>query len=245
MIKDFRFKKNQTLAGYILNEIGEYANDLMSNEFRDVFKETPINIYMSNSLADFRFKELSVKGRLNKKHLLKAVDEISQRNDGVSMMAFHAMDNVDGKAQLVYAWIRLMSENIYYEILVNLENIDLTIEYLKMSMRHEIGHIIDFLKMDGIPFEEYDRITDTDSKEMEKFYDKWGYNTHNLTKEQAHQRTRDYYACPSEARANKNVNFDLDKYIDIMDGLSYDKKDFQIDMTIKSKVKTFDKKEEE
>ena len=80
---------------------------------------------------------------------------------------------------------------------------------------------------------------------MEKFYDKWGYNTHNLTKEQSHQRTHDYYACPSEARANKNVNFDLDRYIDIMDALSYDKKDFQIDMTIKSKVKTFDKKEEE
>ena len=239
MIKRFKFKKNQTLVGYIFNEIDTYTKDVMLNEFKDIFKGEPVGIYSSNSLSHFMWQELFPKGRVNKKHLIQSAKEISQLDERIPMSVFHLMEDVNGVAKISDIWIRIMSETVFYDILANLENIDAIIEQLKMDMRHEIGHVIDCFKLEGMPFDEYVELMEADKDAVNAFYDKWGHDTSELSVEENHQRLREYYECPAEARANAHVNFDIDRYLEIKDILSYERKDFQIDMTIKSTVKTF------
>lgn len=89
-------------------------------------------------------------------------------------------------------------------IMNHLDILDLVIENIKFSLRHEFGHILDYMNQDGLPEGKFIEMEDRRNKELEGWY----------ASVDGRERTMDdirrYYQLESERLANIFANVDVE-----------------------------------
>lgn len=239
----FDLEKNQTLVFNMLNELHDYAMELINGEFKDIFKDHPVEFRRTSTLRLYHQHILKPVGRLTKRMLRDKAKEFMFRYENCTFLAGHAAYVVDNKIKVCDLSIEIVVEQFFYHVLQNIEHIDLLMESYHQSIRHEIGHLIDYINCEGMNVDEYRALKKSDREGFVKFRDK--YQDSVKTFEDENKRMHAYYEMPAEARANKNVNLDPEDIIEMDNRLYYHDKDFKMKLTINSDVEILESKEEE
>lgn len=101
--------------------------------------------------------------------------------------------------KIKYIVIDIIHERICEDIIKNMYRLDEFFENIRNYVRHELGHVMWFISLDGKPNEFVEQDTESCEKEMDEHF-KWvKENDDNLTTE---EKLRRYHEIPSEALAN-------------------------------------------
>ena len=129
--------------------------------------------------------------------------------------------------------ILLLRDQIYSFIIENLDHLDLVMDYLRLALRHEFGHVLDYIRFNGMAYDEYRE--ERARREKARF----DYNEAlDHTKGQTIDNLREYYSLEEEATANANVGISLEekiKYDAILDKIDHTK--LKTTITITSEYK--------
>lgn len=85
---------------------------------------------------------------------------------------------------------------------------------LTIQLKHEFGHVLHYIELDGTPYSEWYENFKIDNKGYEDFY-KWHDESEKNDTFTVEESVARYYSIPSEARANALGNVTLDELIQI------------------------------
>ena len=183
----FDLDKNDTLLFHILDELHEYGMDLINNEFKDIFKERKVYFNRVTTLRLYHRHILKPAGRLTKKMLRDKAREFMFRYENCTFVAGSASYiDENNKVRICDLNIEIVVEKMYFHILQNIEHLDLLMDSFKQSIRHEIGHLIDYISQDGMDPDDYRALKKRDREAFVKFREKYEgveYSFENVQKE--------------------------------------------------------------
>jgi hypothetical protein len=105
--------------------------------------------------------------------------------------------------------IRIHIDRVNDFIMNHLDNIDIVMGSIKIGLRHEFGHIIDFIRYQGMSEDEFRKECDRRNKEIEAWYEsvkgkQWSYD--DICR---------YHQLETEAVANRNTNVDVEELLEL------------------------------
>lgn len=109
----------------------------------------------------------------------------------------------------VHQHVTLLRETFYYLIIVCMDHLDDLKEFLRISLRHEMGHCKANIDMfASMSLSDADKLFRKEYYETQKQYDEWCKEHPDATDE---ERTKFYYSTPQEKRANDAVGLTWDE----------------------------------
>lgn len=117
--------------------------------------------------------------------------------------------------------IRIYTDRLNEYIVVHLDSLDTVIESIKLSVRHEFGHILDFIRYNGMNVEKFLEMRDRLEGEKKAFYE--SLSTGSILSIDDLKR---YQELEEEATANANVGISDDekiKYDEILESIDHSK----------------------
>lgn len=233
----FELQQNQSFLTYIYDTMVSYGMELINTEFKDQINGQQVNFIISDKLTRFANNNIFVPGRLNKKRLSEEIKKTSDFYERSLIVTSTQWLNYQGYSKIHTIDVCIIEEEFLRLVVSCIDQMDVLIKYLKLSMRHEIGHVIDKINRVGLPIDEFIKLENEDNEFREKHSDVYGNSNSELS-------VRDYYALPSEARANKNVGINVDDFIDLSNQLALHGNDYRINLTIESDIKVINNKED-
>jgi hypothetical protein len=238
-----RYKlKNSTLVGYFVNMLtDEYAK--LKNEFKDIFEVAPVEPRLSmqpNSVTHlWNRRIISAFGGEDEITFKKLLNEFQRYNNDdvdVSMWANYKTDLENGIVKTTDLSIDINFEVLRADIVYNLEMLELVEENYRLSLRHEVGHIMDYiLNFNGRPADEVRDIIKKYKDDKEKYYQKFYEKDMSGRKKEysEEERMRYYYTeIEGERTANELSNANVDRMIEIEGLLAYHGNDFEVDFEV-------------
>jgi hypothetical protein len=119
-------------------------------------------------------------------------------------------ENKDGTKVRLTPHVVILEANLYLLMLANKDQLDILMDYFKISLRHEMGHVIDYTNIMK-KSNNYEQFRD-------QFYGKDDENQIEDLKErrvEGKKYMRKYYAVQREQRADKYVGLTIDDHIRI------------------------------
>lgn len=117
--------------------------------------------------------------------------------------------------------IRIYTDRLNEYIVVHLDSLDTVIESIKLSIRHEFGHILDFIRYHGMDVEKFLEMRNRFESEKKAFYE--SLNNGSISSIDDLKR---YHELEEEATANANVGITDDekiKYDEILASIDHTK----------------------
>lgn len=137
----------------------------------------------------------------------------------------------DDKTNLKSLCVYINKDSLNETILDNIHRIDVLTELVKIDARHEMGHMIDFIKSIDLTPEEFQKRDISDAQSKNEYY-KWRreildeYNKTEYSIENENKTNRmiseKYYNLPAEWRADVLGRVDRQAYLDLMYDTSMD-----------------------
>ena len=222
-----KFKNN--LRQYFFHEIIKKEFDrLVNEEFKLPFDACDVKpaLYISDSKArlwnneiEKAFDDNEIIGKMKLRKLF-----IKDLNAGSSLMSAHYYykeDYRDGETyfKLTEIYIDVDYDKLSSTILSNLENLELVKEMVLIAIRHEVGHLIDYISHEGYPLKRFLELKRENEAAKEAYYDKY-YEKDGCPRKDISERERalHYYTdIPFEANANMMACVDVNRDIDIQE----------------------------
>lgn len=238
-----RYKlRNQTLAGYFENMLNDEFSKL-KKEFKDVLDMAPVKPYIAlqrNSTINLWNRHLigifDDDDKVTFKTLLNEFQRYNADDVDVSMWATYKTSVEKGIVHITGLSIDLNLEVLRGDIVYNIEMLDVVEENYILSMRHEVGHIMDYiLNFNNRPVEEVKAHIRQYKEDKERYYQKFYEEDMSARKKEYsdEERMRYYYTkLEGERTANELSNANVDRMIEIEEQLAYHGNDFEVDFEI-------------
>lgn len=205
----------------IVDEFNKYKK-----EFKDQLSLAPCDIKLtliSDFLRPWNDDIRYMKGHLSHERLYKYFKEESERICPMFQADFGGYRDKKNNVMIIDTLkILVYEDRLNHFIVSNLDNLEIVIKIIRQGIRHEIGHMIDFIRYHKMDFDKYRAERDIREEARAKYYD-------GLQGEGSIDDLRKYYELEEEAAANANVGISLE------DKLKYDIMLSKIDHT---KLKT-------
>lgn len=198
--------------GYIGKVIVEEFNKC-KKEFKDQLSLAPCDIKLSlisDFLRSWNDDIRYMKGHLSRERLYKYFKEESERINPMLQTDFGGYRDKKNNVMIVDTLkIMIYEDRLNHFVVSNLDNLDIVIKTIQQGIRHEIGHIIDFIRYHKMDFDKYRTERDIREEARAKYYEEF-------RGESSIDNLRKYYELEEEAVANANVGISLE------DKLKYD-----------------------
>jgi hypothetical protein len=211
--------KGWAFDGYIISQIVKEFITLKKGEFKEAFDKCekiighPINIIITNNILEFISDNEFM---INKTYdqmtdIVKRLYEYEKSGLNVEIFKteFNGGDYGDHKFKLDNVSIRLNTDNLNKWIVREFDNIDNLIKEWKLSIRHEIGHMIDFMSYHGMDMDELESLRKSYEDEKNEFYKEIMVNK----PQQKQEFTLKYHQLQEEAVADLNAGIDISEYL--------------------------------
>lgn len=135
--------------------------------------------------------------------------------------------------------IRIYTDRLNEYIVVHLDSLDTVIESIKLSVRHEFGHILDFIRYHGMDVEKFMEMRNRLESEKKTFYESLDNGSISSIDD-----LKRYHELEEEATANANVGISEDekiKYDEILASIDHTK--LRTTITITSTHKPIEEEE--
>lgn len=173
---------------------------------------------MWNKIKDRRFEPEKIKKELH--HLLSTYRSKSSFCEAI--FEGETVKSVgDEVIRITSLDIRIYTDRLNEYVIVHLDSLDTVIESIKLSIRHEFGHIIDFIRYHGMDVEKFLEIRNRLESEKKAFYKSLD-NGSILSIDDLKR----YHELEEEATANANVGISEDekiKYDEILESIDHTK----------------------
>ena len=133
-----------------------------------------------------------------------------------------SVKSIDGEViKITSLAIRIYTDRLNEYIIVHLDSLDTVIESIKLSVRHEFGHILDFIRYHGMNVEKFLEIRNRLESEKKAFYESLDNGSISSIDD-----LKRYHELEEEATANANVGITDDekiKYDEILASIDHTK----------------------
>lgn len=247
----FKLKKNESFYDYLFSIIDDTYNDLVTKEFKEVFDRIDFKPKQVISKTFYQCYNKTV-GELPRGYVsISSVrDKFLEHELDLTHYPMMAGYNgyIDGDNIFRLTDLRIsVNEDRFKSMIVDSfdTGMELLIEWIKISVRHEVGHLMDYISMNGMNGDEYFELIHRRRQEKEDHNKKWDEHMHAdfITSEDERERLREYFELEVEATANVLANVDTKRMLEIDDAMAYHGNEFQTDLEINVKCKEFPNEE--
>lgn len=195
-----------------------YIAKIIVDEFRKLRKE--FDSYFSNSPCDVELKFCTeeyllweviknIRGNLSREKIRNIMIDFENVRYGQYCHAYFELkpsrSGKDYVMKLEKMSIEIHTDRLNDLIINHLDNLNLVIENIKFSMRHEFGHILDYItNYHGMPEDEFITMENRRNKELDEWYASVD------GKERTMDDIRLYHGLESESSANRLANIDVE-----------------------------------
>lgn len=251
--------KNQTLFGYYVGFVfSEF--DKLKKEFKDVFDLAPVEIkldYNTYSVVNlwntvFTKKYDVLTETTTYQDIMDEFQRYINRDIDVMMNAMfsykappdHNPLKDSDIIKVTKLHISINGEKLRSEILANIYQLDVVERDLKLGIRHECGHIMDYiLNYNNHTFEECKKLSEEYNNDKDEYF-KTFYDENGKIKPDVNEddRIRYYYTnLAGERIANELAGVDVEEILEVENLLSHHQKDYEVDFSIKcDSIKEYD-----
>lgn len=224
-----------SLESYFLRFILDEYKKLAAGEFKqdfDSFKQPCQIRILSGSDVIWRDMFQHHHGHIRRDYVSKNFDLYDQKEYSTMMSAYHeGAVSSDGIVHLTQLYVDIHTVALDKFILDNIADLDRLKKLICVCLRHEIGHIIDYIRFDGLPVEEYKEYWDKKDCQYDEFYE-WKRKQENIDWK---EKLRRYYSIEIESVANRNGGITINDILEVEEN-----KNRNMDITID--ISVIDKK---
>lgn len=226
------------LYGYFFNFISDEFASLLRNrrDILDYVNKENIQIYSREMYTPEMISQEILnlhKGHLRRDDVRTALRNWKDKEKNSSLGIFTEWDIRNGKVYILRFTLQIRVATICYEVCRHINDLELYKEILRWFVKHEFGHVLDYLKTrHGMSIEDFRAICDRDEKEYLKYFDET-IDVVADTCEKLNDINRRYYRIPQEMDANNAVGIDIEDLIKLDDELykKYHNKKMTINIT--------------
>lgn len=194
-----------------------YIAKIIVDEFQKLRKE--FNTWFSDSPCDVELKFCTeevllwdviknIRGHLSREKIREILIDFENIRYGQYCYAYFELkpvkSGIGSVMKLEKMSIEIHTDRLTDLIINHLDNLDLVIENIKFSMRHEFGHILEYTTYHGMPEDKFITMENRRNKETDEWY----------ASVEGRERTMDdirrYHRLESESAANMLANVDVD-----------------------------------
>lgn len=205
-------KPGTDILNYVLSELRNEANRLVHGEFGHIFNNSGTEIVIQVIEDPMLIYEecIQFEPRITKDIALRNLKEFANKYVGTTMYVTNEGYYENGFYRLPKIRLVFYRTNVMKMILRYLHNLPVFMDYMKLSVRHEVGHMIDLMTYRGRPYNEVEYMKAQIRRAQDNHYKKWNDIRHNDRIE----RLYEYYEMPQEKVANKYAGVDPNKIIE-------------------------------
>ena len=241
MSKSLRFEMNNiTLVGLFYGKVRKEFDRLINEEFKEVFEKFDVKpivryadrdaILWNNGITPIF---VGKKTTATFEELRDVVFNSAKTACRYPMMASYKGHFKDDKLKIEGLKILINLDAFKEKLIMNIEHLDLVEQFLKISIRHEVGHLMDYISYDGVSKKDIEAMRDENNVARDKYYKKFFDDTGVKADVDETERLTYYYAqIPCEASANELADVDLQELLRLENALMYNTNDYSIDVEI-------------
>ena len=227
--------KGCNIQAWFINELMKEFGKLMK-EFKPVFDNCKIKLKVRiiDSTVQLWEDEVSHINRFSKKKLMDAFNRYIIESSGSTMKAvFVGSFDKKGIYHLSYLGIHISSTGLNGFILRHIDSIEDVLKMEKIAIRHELGHIMDFMSYEGMTNTELIALRKRLEQEKQDYYKMMADKNPTL------EDTLAYYKLEEEANANNLACVDIDEFIRLNKLVAKDYSNLETDLKIEATHKEY------
>ena len=205
----------ENFVDYIRNEI---LNGLKDHPDLDKFiADNHIPLYLKTfSVAGLIDDELSFhKGHITKDFTKRLLRDWRDKEENSNASVLTEWEYKDGKVYIMRFTVRITIAALAKDICDNIFDLNLFKKKLRWMLKHEVGHMVDYMRnRHNIPVEELNKLLTQDREDYAKYYDELA-QIKEWTYEMMRNDNRKYYSMHQEAAANIAAEIDVEDLIEI------------------------------
>lgn len=207
--------------GMILNEIAKEFK-LLRSEYKDIFDKVKqingeeLKIKQTNRLISFFIRNMIDPNKAyTRDEICEMASDVSSReSSGATFMAvYNGYCTPENKIKITEIILFMDMDDFNQYVIRELDDVDILIKEFKLALRHEIGHIIDFISYDGMDADEYEHMNEININAEKEFFE--NLKTNPITNRKDHDTL--WHRLPREAIADRNAGITIKDFHDIAD----------------------------
>lgn len=227
----------QDLSHYFVGMIVGKAKKLMDTTYKHCFENTDVGVDFTletNVVTLFNDRFADHKGHITRKYVLDQFNTFESIGAPLMSAKWYA-NRCDNKIKITNLEFSIYIDNLNHLILKHISNLDVLIEMLDLNVKHEVGHLIDYISWDGTSFDDVIERMTKNKQELKKFDDFClSADTDDENFDELFYKM--YYAgIEMEATANANVGLTYEDFRDVSKRLSDSSHTVIIDIKDKEK----------
>ncbi len=218
--------------------IGEIIKELdkLMIEFKPVFDncKVKLKIRVVDSIVQLWEDGISHIDKLSKKRIMDAFNQFLIESRASTMKAvFEGSFDKKGIYHLSYLGIHFSSTGLNEFILRHIDSIEDVLKMEKIAVRHELGHIMDFMSYEGMTNTELLALRKRMEQEKQDYYKRMAGKSLTL------EDTLAYYKLEEEANANNLACVDINEFIRLNNLVAKDYPNLETDLKIEATHKEY------
>ena len=205
----------ENFVEFIRNEI---LNGLKDHPDLDKFiADNHIPLYLKTfSVAGLIDDELSFhKGHITKDFTKRLLRDWRDKEENSNASVLTEWEYKDGKVYIMRFTVRITIAALAKDICDNIFDLNLFKKKLRWMLKHEVGHMVDYMRnRHNIPVEELNKLLTQDREDYAKYYDELA-QIKEWTYDMMRNDNRKYYSMHQEAAANIAAEIDVEDLIEI------------------------------
>ena len=212
------FENCGSLYWYWHDYVRKYADNLLMTEFKpEVIGLHDIGIricFTTISPVEDLYSDIiaSHNGHFSREYLEKSIETMNHKTRTTDMAMTYTYSQENGKIKIEKFYLEILQMGFMSSILCGFATPELFKRKLEITIRHELGHMLDFMRYIDCDEKDYMRER-TERDAYDKEYWDWAATHADTTTQE--ERLRRYYNIPCEARANILGGVNVDELIDI------------------------------
>lgn len=212
------------LDNYFRNVIQDEMTNLLQGEFKAVFEnvEHPISLVYEGSSFLLWNRLRYLKGEITRDMIFDEIYKYQFDEYTRPMCAdvrFQRDDN--GCFRLKRLRIGVSVPCLHAEIVKKIKCPDILKRQLQLIIRHELGHLMDYLRWEGQLWDEFKEYRQKSREELDKYYDWMEEHRENKKVVDEVERTKRYHSIPMESMADQLGNVSVNDILNLQ--TEYDK----------------------
>ena len=146
----------------------------------------------------------------------EGINSVPKASMGIFCASCEPTIDDNGRVTMNNLTILIVRDVMINSIMVNLLSADLVINrILDKDIRHEVGHLIDYISYNGMSEEEYKKMRECDKEEFSNFGDRWDKNINEISNDLPEEEdnmfisslafAKTYHTTGAERKADENV----------------------------------------
>ena len=209
---------NGLLENFVDYIRAEILNGLKDHPDLDKFiADNHIPLYLKTfSVAGLIDDELSFhKGHITKDFTKRLLRDWRDKEENSNASVLTEWEYKDGKVYIMRFTVRITIAALAKDICDNIFDLNLFKKKLRWMLKHEVGHMVDYMRnRHNIPVEELNKLLTQDREDYAKYYDELA-QIKEWTYEMMRNDNRKYYSMHQEAAANIAAEIDVEDLIEI------------------------------